>query len=93
MLDNYHFWRQYSIGPYILDFYCPSLRFAIELDGKQHGVEDAIAYDNERTMYLNNLDIFVLRFTNEDLMKNIDTIIAKIKTRFPLIRKGDRGGY
>ena len=46
------FYRQYSIGQYILDFYCSKLRLAIELDGGQHGEEDNKEHDNIRAEYL-----------------------------------------
>src|SRR3989344_1999274 len=60
-----HFWRQYSVGPYILDFYAPALKLAIELDGKHHGDQDAKIYDKEREMYLQGLEIRTIRFWNE----------------------------
>lgn len=52
------FFRQYSVGPYILDFYCPENRIAIELDGKQHETEQK-EYDKERDWYLQMHDIKV----------------------------------
>ena len=49
---NLKFRRQHVIAPYILDFYCHELGLVIELDGSQHGADDSIEYDAERTMFL-----------------------------------------
>jgi len=64
------FRRQYGVGNYILDFYCPKVRLAIELDGGQHmNIKTA---DNIRTAFLKSLDISVLRFWNNDVLKNLE---------------------
>ena len=62
---GFKFRRQYACGPYILDFYCPARRLAIELDGGQHFEEGALAYDERRTEYLRRVWIEVLRFPND----------------------------
>jgi len=77
-LRGFKFVRQYSVGPYILDFYCPKLRLAIELDGSQHGGQDAILYDKDRNDYLDAVYIKVLRFWNMEITKNIKGSIDKI---------------
>ena len=71
------FKRQYSVGPYILDFYCREKNLAIELDGSQH-IEN-VDYDNERTSYLKNFGFIVLRFWNNDVMKNTDAVLEAIR--------------
>ena len=82
-LGGYKFRRQHSVGPYILDFYCPAAGLAIELDGDSHFTDDAVAYDQERTAYLNSLQITVLRFLNTDVYDNLaavgDSILEEIK--------------
>ncbi|MEK7497027.1 MAG: endonuclease domain-containing protein [Patescibacteria group bacterium] len=72
------FYRQYSIGNYILDFYCPYYKLAIELDGSQHLVETKIQHDSERTIFLNNYGVRVLRFYNNDIFNNLNGILEKI---------------
>ena len=72
------FFRQYSVGSYILDFYCPKTRLAIELDGESHIPNDQKLYDAERTKYLNGNNIKVLRFWNDEVINNIDIVIQKI---------------
>lgn len=72
------FTRQYSVGPYILDFYCPKLRLAIELDGNQHRKGEVILYDKDRTKYLEGANIRIMRFWNRELIKNPKAVVHKI---------------
>jgi len=72
------FVRQYSAGPYILDFYCPKLRLAIELDGNQHTEQDTVLYDEGRRDYLDAVHIKVLRFWNMEIVKNLKGSLDKI---------------
>ncbi|KKT26902.1 MAG: hypothetical protein UW11_C0005G0026 [Parcubacteria group bacterium GW2011_GWA2_43_9b] len=76
-LSGLKFFRQYSIGSYILDFYCPAVRLSIEADGSQHG-EIRRDYDEKRTRYLERFNITVLRFWDNDILKNTDGVILKI---------------
>ena len=68
------FHRQRIIGNYIVDFYCPQLRLAIEIDGYQHFYEENIEYDNKRTAYIENQDIYVLRFENTEVNQDIEYV-------------------
>lgn len=77
------FFRQYSVGYYILDFYCPTLKLAIELDGGQHGEEENRTYDNLRTNFLNTEGIKVLRFWNNDVMNNIEGVLEEVGLAIP----------
>lgn len=71
------FRRQHSVGPYILDFYCPELKLAIELDGESHVMREE--YDERRTDYLFRVaGITVLRFENRVVFENLEQIIAEI---------------
>lgn len=73
---GHKFYRQYSVGNFILDFFCPALCLAIEVDGGQHA--ERIDYDRERTEYLKNHNIVVLRFWNNDVMNNLDGVLTEI---------------
>ena len=75
------FFRQYSVGAYILDFYCPAVKLAVELDGGQHNLPDGIAYDTERTAFLNAHGIAVVRYWNSDVLQNIDGVIEDLTKR------------
>ena len=84
-----NFSRQYRIDRYILDFYAPSLRLAIEIDGGQHYEAAAIEYDEKRTAFLNERGVFVLRFTNTEIDKNLKGVVIEIKR---VIRKRKEEG-
>ena len=77
-LGNYRFRRQVPIGNYIVDFLCPEKKLIIELDGGQHNEDKNIAYDNERTKYLNNLGYKVIRFWDNDVFKNMKDVLENI---------------
>ena len=75
-LKNYpaHFQRQKIIGKYIVDFYCASAKLVIELDGLQHYEDNAIIYDKERTEYLQNYDLSVIRIPNNEINTNFENV-------------------
>jgi very-short-patch-repair endonuclease len=81
-LGGRKFRRQHSVGYYILDFYCPSKKLAIELDGKHHFTEEGMKYDEERTKYLNSLGIRVVRFENEQVFQSPEGVLAEIEKHF-----------
>ena len=66
---------QYVIAPYIVDFYCHEIGLIIELDGSQHGMDDAIEYDVERTMFLEALGLTVVRYWNHDVLGRTDVML------------------
>jgi very-short-patch-repair endonuclease len=72
------FRRQHGIGQYVLDFYCPSLRLCIELDGKVHDSEQAYDHDQERTTFLEENGITVMRFRNDVVHTDVQAIINAI---------------
>lgn len=80
------FYRQYSISPYILDFYCPRARLAIELDGPIHTTTDRKIYDKERTGFLESIGIRVIRFRNEEVVSDVENVTKKIhNSSLPLL--------
>ena len=64
------FSRQKVLGKYIADFYCAEARLVIELDGLGHYTEKGIEHDKERTAFLNNYGLTVIRIPNKDIHKN-----------------------
>lgn len=74
---GYKFRRQHGIGNFIADFYCPTKKLVIELDGSQH-LENQ-EYDRERSDYFESLGIKVARFWNSDVNNNIDGVVMKIR--------------
>jgi len=77
-MDGFSFRRQHPVGPYILDFYCPAAKLAIELDGGQHSTDAGFAYDAARTCFLNAKGIRVVRFNNGDVTTNLDGVCEGI---------------
>lgn len=72
------FKRQYSVGPYIVDFYCYKARLVVELDGSQHLDPAALAYDDRRTGFLNQQGLYVLRISNLDVMREFTGVCELI---------------
>ncbi|MFA6588488.1 MAG: endonuclease domain-containing protein [Patescibacteria group bacterium] len=77
-LLGFKFRRQFSVGRYVVDFYCPQLRLAIEIDGETHLSKDAKSYDQERQKIIEKFDIKFLRFWNTDIYNNIDGVLERI---------------
>ena len=73
------FFRQYSLGSYILDFYCPEQKLAVELDGDQHNQPENIAYDAERTAFLLGHGISVVRFWNHEVLQEMDAVLMRLE--------------
>ncbi len=81
-LEGRRFRRQHSVGPYILDFYCPAEHLAVELDGAAHDNEVAHAHDSNRRFYLEELGILVLRFENKQVFQETEGVLAEIRRWF-----------
>ncbi|MCW5959755.1 MAG: endonuclease domain-containing protein [Pyrinomonadaceae bacterium] len=81
-LDGRKFRRQHSVGNYILDFYCPAERIAIELDGEGHYQDDKRVYDFARRKYLESLEIRVLRFQNRLVFEDPEWVLGVIRLNF-----------
>ena len=81
-LDGWHFRRQHPVGGFIVDFFCAKAKLVIEVDGPIH--EKQRAYDAERTQLLESLkDYRVIRFTNDEVLNDIDSVLAKIREALP----------
>lgn len=78
-LQGIKFRRQHPASIYVLDFYAHQKKLAIEIDGSIHTIEDVKRNDEERQSHLENLGIYFLRFTNEDVMQRLDWVTKKIQ--------------
>jgi very-short-patch-repair endonuclease len=81
------FLRQFSVGEYVIDFHCPEIRLAIEVDGNTHNSKDEIEYDLTRQSEIENFGIIFLRIKNEEIFKNIDNVILKIMESIDVLVK------
>ncbi len=77
--------RQKVIGNYIVDFCCYSQKVIIEIDGGQHYEETAIEYDKKRTEYLESLGYRVVRYTNLDILQNIQGVYEDLMRKLDLM--------
>ena len=80
--DGIRFTKQHSIGQYIVDFYCASEKFIIELDGEVHNNPAAQEYDLNRTKHLNALGYKIIRFENKMVFENLAFVLKEIKDNF-----------
>lgn len=71
---GFKFRRQQPIGPYIADFVCFDAKLIIELDGDQHGLDQAIAYDENRSRFLEQQGFRVIRFPNHEVHRGFDSV-------------------
>ena len=81
-LNNRKFRRQHSIGEFILDFYCPQEKLAVELDGAGHFTVSGNLHDAVRTEYLNSVGIRVVRFENKLMWSALDSVLESIARNF-----------
>ncbi|MCC6347695.1 MAG: endonuclease domain-containing protein [Nitrospirales bacterium] len=84
------FFRQYSVGPYILDFYCPEIQLAVELDGGQHNQSTNREQDTVRTAYLKAEGIQIVRFWNHEVLLDMEGVLTKLTQEIPPLKV--RGG-
>ncbi|MEM7108695.1 MAG: endonuclease domain-containing protein [Bacteroidota bacterium] len=80
-LNGLRFKAEHPIHTFIADFYCHKLRLVIEVDGTSHNNEDQIEYDKGRTYSMKQYGIKVLRFTNNEIEKDITKVINYIKVK------------
>lgn len=76
---GYKFRRQYSVDQFVIDFYCPELKLAVEIDGNVHDQPDQKEYDIKRQEYLESFGIVFIRITNEELLGNPNMAFDRIE--------------
>lgn len=77
------FRRQHPLYRFIVDFYCHELRLVVELNGSIHDLEEQANYDQFRTMLINQLDIKVIRFRNDEIFEDLDKVLEAIRQHIP----------
>ena len=82
---KYRFLRQYSVDHYVIDFYCPILKLAFEVDGNVHDSSGQQEYDNNRQEYLESYGITFVRITNDELLANPEKAFNKIEEEIKII--------
>jgi len=84
---GHKFKRQYSVDHYVIDFYCPELKLAVEIDGASHNEPTRRENDISRQEYLESFDIKFVRIKDEELFGNPNKAFNKIEDAIKLIRK------
>jgi len=77
-LLGFKFRRQQGIAQYVVDFYCPACKLAVEIDGATHSTAREIQRDRIRQRYIESFGVHFLRFTNEDVYENLEWVIKVI---------------
>jgi len=90
-VDGVRFRRQYSVGRYVIDFYCPELKLAIEVDGESHFREGAEEYDTFRQQQIEYYGIRFLRFMNSEVYNNLHGVLETIYQTVTDMRQKTRG--
>jgi very-short-patch-repair endonuclease len=80
-LFGFKFRRQHGIGPYIVDFYCAETSLVIEIDGDTHAEPNQTRKDALRDRYLKSLGLHVVRYGNNDILKNLEGVLADLEKR------------
>ncbi len=80
------FLRQYGVGKYVIDFYSPPIKLAIEVDGVTHLTEEELEYDERRQYEIEQVGIQFIRFTNWEVYNDIENVINKISDRIKSIQ-------
>jgi very-short-patch-repair endonuclease len=78
-LHGLKFRRQHPLHNYVADFYCHEKKLVIEIDRAVHTTKDNAEYDKGRTYELKELDVRVIRFWNDEVIHDLESVIAKIK--------------
>lgn len=78
-LDGFKFRRQHSIGRYVVDFYCPARKLAIELDGSIHRLKEVRLNDAEKAAFLRSMRIDIKRFSNRAVFHHLDTVLDTLR--------------
>jgi len=76
---GYKFRRQYGIDNFILDFYCPKLRLAIEIDGDSHFQDASKVKDERKQKHIESFGVKFLRFTNHEIYLDLERVLKDIK--------------
>jgi very-short-patch-repair endonuclease len=84
-LNGVQFRRQQPIGPYVVDFFCPSAKLVIEIDGGQHAEARAEIRDRRRTIWLDSRGYRVLRFWNNEVLRNLEGVWQRICDAVPTL--------
>jgi len=95
-IHGVQFYRQKPLAGYIADFYCAAANLIVEVDGSQHLKPEQLLYDQERSKVFASLGLDVLRFDNQEVLMQTESVLAVIESAVskkippaPLLQRGD----
>src|SRR5262249_25252683 len=80
--EGFHFRRQVPLGPYYADFACHHAGLVIEVDGDSHYAPEGIEHDRKRDRFINSIRLRILRYTNDDVLENMDGVVTDLLLLF-----------
>ena len=83
-LNGFKFRRQHPISNYIADFYCHKAKLIIEIDGEYHNNKEQILTDKERTAYFISIGLQEIRFSNQQILFKIESVLKEIDNKIGL---------
>ena len=83
---GFRFLRQYGVEKYVIDFYSPRLKLAIEVDGITHLTQEELEYDERRQSEIEQVGIQFIRFTNWEVLNDIGNVLSRINDKIESIR-------
>lgn len=86
-IEGCKFRRQYSVAQFVIDFYSPEIKLAIEVDGDSHFQTGVPEYDKERQQFIESTRISFLRFTNDDVQSNLSSVCEVIRHKIMDLRQ------
>jgi len=86
-IKGFKFRSQYSMDDYIVDFYCPKLKLAVEVDGENHSKRSVKEYDRNRQSTIEIVEISFFRVTNKQINENIGSVIEELAEKFEILSK------
>jgi 5-methyltetrahydrofolate--homocysteine methyltransferase len=92
-LQNYNFRRQHIIGKYIADFVCLAKKLIVEVDGLIHQLPDNKESDEARTFWLESQGYSVIRFTNEEVINDIEKVLLRIEQKLQILPLAEKKNY
>ena len=88
---NYHFRRQHPLSDYVVDFYCETLKLVIEVDGSIHADPIVALEDKNKEESLISYGLEVIRYTNEVVINDVDSVVKSIKNIIASIEASNKG--
>ncbi len=92
-LGGFKFRRQHSIHNFVVDFYCPEIKLAVEVDGETHGIEEIFVRDQWRQKIIEKENVVFKRYVSNDIFNNLDQTLEDLYQTCIRLRKNSGGNH